>query len=309
MKISKKGVFKILVSISMLTLVLYSVNFTELQASLRQISLPTALVFICGYAFSQVISAFRWWIVSRGAGIQSRFKTAVSAAFVGMYINVFGLGTLGGDLARALLLTGDKNERQISLATVIADRTFGLAVLALIGVSASFFFYSQKLSSSLILVAFGVIVCVALAWVLGPKVAQRFFGDSRVGVLINRMSQGFPRSKSVLLSMFIVASIFHIFQIALFGFLAEGIGVHIPFSFLLVTIPFANIISTLPLSWMGLGIRENVYVFFFVPQFFTHEQAVVCGALWLMAMTATSAIGGILAVAGGGLKLVKARQG
>ena len=266
------------------------------------------MLFILGYALSQVISAYRWWLVSRAAGIKSRFLTAVSAAFVGMYINVFGLGTLGGDVARAMLITGDSKERQTSLATVIADRVFGLAVLALIGVSASFFFYSQKLSAGLLLVAVSFVVLVVGGWAIGPFLARKILGQSRLGQLVERLTQGFPRSPVVLLSMLIVAVIFHLLQISLFGFLADGIGVHVPFSYLLVTIPFVNIISTLPLSWMGLGVRENVYVFFFVPQFFTHEQAVVCGAIWLLGMTATSAIGGVLAVAGGSLKVMRERQ-
>ena len=293
----------------MLALVFYSVDIGELRDHLQNVSVMTVLLLIVGYAFSQVLSALRWWVVTRGAGIESRFHIAVSASFVGMYVNVFGLGTLGGDLARAMLITTDRNQRQTSLATVVADRAFGLAVLLLIGIVASLFFYSDKLSSIMILAALGLVVCVGIGWFLGPIVVQRFFGKTKVGQVIERLSQGFPRDPGVLVSMFVIAAVFHLSQIALFEFLARGVGVSIPFSFLLVTIPFANIISTLPLSWMGLGVRENVYVFFFVPQFLTHEQAVVCGALWLIAMTATSAIGGVIAVASGSLRLVRSPQG
>lgn len=305
---SKKSLIKIIISVLMLALVLYSVDFNELRHNLHSVPITTAIIFVLGYAFSQILSALRWWIVTRGAGIESRFSTAVSAAFVGMYINVFGLGTLGGDVARAMLITNDSRKRQTSLATVIADRSFGLAVLALIGVSASAFFYSQKLSSGLLTVAGGLVVLVAVGWFAGPWLVRRFLGESRAGELIARLVQGFPASPRVLLPMLVVATIFHLMQIALFGYLAHGMGVSIPLSYLLVTIPFANILTTLPLSWMGLGVRENVYVFFFVPEFLTHEQAVVCGALWLVAMTATSAVGGVIAVASGSLKVINAKS-
>ncbi len=306
---SRKSLIKIGISIVMLALVLWSVDLNELRNNLHTVPLATALTLIVGYAFSQVLSALRWWIVTRGAGIDSRFLTAVSASFVGMYINVFGLGTLGGDLARAVLLTGDNQKRQTSLATVVADRAFGLAVLLLIGIVSSLFFYSEKLSTSMLSAAVGLVIAVALGWFVAPTLIGRFFGRTKLNQLMQRLAQGFPRDLKILALMFVVAAIFHLVQIALFGILAEGLGASIPLGYLLVTIPFANIVSTLPLSWMGLGVRENIYVFFFVPQFLTHEQAVVCGALWLVAMTATSAIGGVVAVAGGSLKLVKASQG
>lgn len=289
----------------MLALVLYSVDFNQLRENLKNVPLSTALILVAGYALSQVLSALRWWIVTRGAGIESRFATAVSASFVGMYINVFGFGTLGGDLARAVLITNDAQKRQTSVATVVADRSFGLAVLLLIGIISSIFFYSDKLSMSMLGASIGLVGTVAGAWFLGPKVVDRLFGKTRWNQIVQRVTLGFPRDAGTLISMFIVAAVFHLLQIGLFGMLARGLGAAIPLSYLLVTIPFANIVSTLPLSWMGLGVRENVYVFFFVPQFLTHEQAVVCGALWLIAMTATSAIGGVFAVAGGSLQTVK----
>ena len=309
MKLDKKTLIKCIVSALMLMLVFYSVNLSELQNNLKNVSLSTALLFVAGYATSQVLSALRWWLVTRAAGIESRFQKAVSSTFVGMYINVFGLGTLGGDLARALLLTGDRKKRQISMATVVADRTFGLATLALIGLVASLLFYSEKLKPGLLLVAIVLVIVVAIGWFLGPVIAKGLFAQTKLANLIERLSQGFPRRAKDLVPMALVALSFHLLQIALFGLLARGVGVNIPFSYLLVTIPFANILSTLPLSWMGLGVRENVYVFFFVPQYLTHEQAVVCGALWLIGMTATSAIGGIVAVVSGSLSLVKEQQG
>jgi uncharacterized membrane protein YbhN (UPF0104 family) len=77
--------------------------------------------------------------------------------------------------------------------------------------------------------------------------------------------------------------------------MASGFGTHIPWHVLLVTIPVVNILSTLPISWNGLGVRENGYVFFLAPLILSREQAVAFGAMWLFAMTISSAIGGLVA--------------
>ena len=78
--------------------------------------------------------------------------------------------------------------------------------------------------------------------------------------------------------------------------MAAGFGSHIPWHVLLVTIPVVNILSTLPISWNGLGMRENGYVFFLAPLILSREEAVAFGAMWLFAMTVSSAIGGLVAV-------------
>ena len=72
-----------------------------------------------------------------------------------------------------------------------------------------------------------------------------------------------------------------------------------------------NIASSLPISWQGLGIRENSYIFFLTaaPAIVSKEQAVAFGALWLLAVTVSSAIGGIVALVSGDLRTLKAPLG
>jgi uncharacterized membrane protein YbhN (UPF0104 family) len=65
---------------------------------------------------------------------------------------------------------------------------------------------------------------------------------------------------------------------------------------LLVTIPVINILSSLPISWSGLGVRENGYLFFLAPQFISREHAISFGVMWLLAMAISSAIGALVLV-------------
>ena len=78
--------------------------------------------------------------------------------------------------------------------------------------------------------------------------------------------------------------------------MAIGVGASIPWKSLLVVIPFVNLVSTLPISWQGIGVRENAYVFFLAPAYLSREQALAFGALWLLAVTTASAVGGLLSV-------------
>lgn len=305
---SKKSLVKLLLSAGMLFLVWYSVDFERLKADLRSVPMLTIAGLIFGYMFSQAVSSFRWWIVTRASGIHAPFRTALSATFIGSYLNCFGLGTLGGDIARAILIAPDMKQRQTSFATVVADRGFGLAVLALIGIVASLLFYSQRFGMSFVWIGGSIIGVVTLGWITGPRVMNGLFRGTRWGEIVDRVMRGFPSQPLTIGLLFLVALFFHLLQISLFACMVSGLGISIPWGYLLVAIPFANVASTLPLSWMGLGVRENAYVLLFVPAYMSKEQAVLCGALWLIAMTVSSATGGIVAVLSGDLRMLKKKS-
>jgi uncharacterized membrane protein YbhN (UPF0104 family) len=78
--------------------------------------------------------------------------------------------------------------------------------------------------------------------------------------------------------------------------MAQALGVTVPWPTLLVSIPFVNVLSNLPISWQGLGVRENGYAFFLVPNSLDYEQALAMGVIWLFAVTSSGAIGGLLSL-------------
>lgn len=281
----------------MLAVVYYSVDIAQFKNTFLQVPLLVIVLVAIGYALSQVINSVKWWILARAAGLHVSFLRILTAAFIGQYVNCFGLGTVGGDLTRALLITGSGERKEVGLATVVADRTLGLAVLALIGIISVSVFHSTKLDLGIVHVALGFALLVLGGWALAPKIVPFLLRRwPKLQAKIAATLKAFPAKPSVLFSVIFLSVCFHLLQISLFAVIGRGFGVEIPFSYLLVAIPFSNIISTLPLSWMGLGIRENVYVFFFVPAYLSHEQAVISGAIWLLGMTIASALGGIISI-------------
>ena len=52
--------------------------------------------------------------------------------FIGMFLNVFGLSTIGGDVVRGLYLGGGRRPA-LALNSVLFDRVSGLAILMALG--------------------------------------------------------------------------------------------------------------------------------------------------------------------------------
>lgn len=291
-----KTVFKIVVSVVMLALVLRLVDFSGLRDTLFSINIFAAIVVILGYTAGQVLSTYKWLLIARAGGVQAPYPLALKAYFIGMYVNCFGLGTVGGDVTRGVLLARGEKAKAAAITSVLADRAHGLAVLALLGTvtTAALGHYTLDAAYTYIICAIGVVMVTG--WFVGPKILLKIVGpENRLRQRVEEISQVFPKDTRRVALITFISLAFHILQIALHWVMGKGFGIDLPWTYLLVGIPFVNILSSLPISWNGLGIRENAYVLF-LGAVLTSEQAVAFGALWLVAVTLNSGVGGIVAV-------------
>ena len=298
LKITKKGLLiRLALSICMLGLVLSFAKFDKLTTVLFSIPWYIVLSVIVGYTIGPVLNCFRWLLFARSAGIKSSYAHAIRAYFIGAFVNAFGLGTVGGDVTRAMMLAGNQPVKAAAFASVAADRLHGLAMLALIGSVSAMFANTEHLHPQLLAALSLLAPAIILGWIFGPWFLRKVW--TRPGKIHAKLQQAlnaFPRKVSVLLFVSFLSLLFHLTQISLHMLMAYGLGVSIPWGVLLVVVPFVNIVSSLPISWMGLGVRENAYIFFLSPLFLSHEQAIAFGALWLLSVTVASGIGGIVSV-------------
>lgn len=292
-----KGIIKLCISLAMLFLVLRFTDFHALWGIISSISPSLALLVVFGYFLGQVTSSFKWWNLARAGGVEVPYITALRAYFIGMFVNCFGFGTVGGDLARGILIADGKPVKAAAVTSVIADRAHGLAVLAIIGTVSIMIFGSHSLESHYILLLglFGLMIIGG--WFIGPAIVRAIFReDHRWRDRIDRLLAAFPHNPRTILYITTISIFFHLLQISLHKIMGLAVGVDISWAVLLVAIPFVNILSSLPISWNGLGVRENAYVFFLFPAVLSKEQCLAFGALWLLSVTVCSAIGGIWSV-------------
>jgi uncharacterized membrane protein YbhN (UPF0104 family) len=304
-----KTIIKLLMTVVMVTVVAVSISFDKLLSTLSQISPITALLVIISYTLGQLMSSVKWWTIARSGGISVPYSTALKAYFIGMFVNCFGsgLGTVGGDVARGILISNGLPKKTEGIAAVVADRIHGLTVLSIIALVTSQIFLSDRVPGWLLLSLLTLIVGFISAWILGPAILRRIPSSNKFATKLRQVAAIFPREPGVLAIITIISVVFHCTQILLHAVMANAVGATIPLATLFVVIPLVNIASSLPISWNGLGVRENSYIYFLTaaPALVTVEQATALGALWLLAVTATSAIGGIVALVSGDLKLLK----
>ena len=244
------------------------------------------------YVVSQAVSAIRWLLIARSAGFALRVRTALKYYFVGMFFNFLGPSLLGGDVVRSLYLAGGHERIASAAATVALDRYVGFVWLAVLGSVAQLAFGSFSIPVRLVWATHGLAIVALMSWFFLPAIASR------------RMPPGFSRVRA---EVSVISVAFHGVQILGAVALARAVSPSTPWRYCFVFHPLVAIVSALPISVAGLGVRESSYVYFLASVGGAPvSEARAFAAAWLAVVTAASAIGGIVFLLnGGGLPAVR----
>lgn len=278
-------VCRVAISAVALYLAFAAADLGEIGRSLAAAGLMPVAATLAVYLAGQVVSALRWMLIARSVGFVLPVSTAVTYYFIGMFFNFFGPSMLGGDIARSLYLARGRERIATAAAAVAFDRYVGFVWLAVMGSLALFAFGSFSLPNRVVLASHGLAVTALGSWFLLPTIGSR------------RLPAGFFR---VRLAVSAISVAFHVLQIAGAIVLVQAVSPDTPWRYCFVFHPLVAIISALPISVAGLGVRESGYVYFLASVGASTSHAGAFAAGWLAVIAAASAIGGILFLANGG---------
>jgi glycosyltransferase 2 family protein len=273
-------VVRIAISLAALWLAFGRADLAEVAGAMGAAG-PLPIAMTLGvYASSQVVSAIRWLLIARATGFVLRARTAVTYYFIGMFFNFLGPSLLGGDVVRSLYLAGGHERIAAAAATVALDRYVGFVWLAVLGSVAQLAFGSFSIPVRLVWATHGLAIVALMSWFLLPAIASR------------RMPSGFLRVRAKVSAISVA---FHGVQILAAVALARAVSPSTPWRYCFVFHPLVAIVSALPISVAGLGVRESSYVYFLASVGAAPvSEARAFAAAWLAAVTAASAIGGII---------------
>jgi uncharacterized membrane protein YbhN (UPF0104 family) len=168
-----KSLLKILLSVGLLVWVAFSVDFSKLSGTIHAIPFRYVALVIGCYGLGQLLSSYKWWTLAKAAGIVVPYRTALKAYFIGMFVNCFGLGMVGGDVARGVMIANGMPKKSEGIGTVVADRIHGLAVLSGLALVAAAFLGSGRVPRELIALRGVLLIGFIATWVIGPAFLAR----------------------------------------------------------------------------------------------------------------------------------------
>lgn len=290
-----KLLVKLAISGGLLYLIFRNVKVDALLQSARLISLETLVLVSFLYLVSQLLSALKWRILIQGVGIARGLGHVIRAYVFGMFVNVFGLGTVGGDVARAVALKPERGERAAIFATVLADRVQGLAVLLAVGCFTTGILRPSHFPDYVIYTAYLMLIGIVGFWFAGPFLLLHFFGKlPKINNIATQIGRAFPSQTEPLVTTTLISFMCHALQIFAFFVIAQELEAPVTLAYLFAVIPMVNTLATLPVSISGIGVRESVLILLLAPTGVQEEACVAMGAVWLFTSSLVSALGGVI---------------
>lgn len=295
---------KLAVSSGLLALILSKIPWESISGIMRRMDFPTFAAAILCYLAANYLSSIRWnLLVSRTISTNRLF----SYYMIGAFFNTCLPGLVGGDAVKAYYLSRDlklqdqraglsDTERPphdtpltVAIASVFMDRYIGLGALLTLGMIA--YPFGQTYFGS-----------TGSLWLL-PGL---FLGYGAVSLLLLLMPAGSPirmlssftayvsryrTSPGILLQTFgysLVIQIIGFFSVYL---LARGLTIPVDFLSIVLFLPIIIILTLLPVSISGLGVREGAFVFFFGAIGVEAQQALALSLLWFLSVVAAGVWG------------------
>ena len=259
---------KILTSVTLLMVVFEDVQFNVVfdefnNMNLRVVSLIFSLMFL-----QLLIASLRWFKILNYLNITLSYKKCAAYTWAGMFFSQALPSSLGGDAYKIFQIKTLGHSYKGAFCSVVSDRLFGLigviTLILMFPFAALATGHQKILGFEIKFLMYAALACMLLYFffVKALKNFQNSYHFSKVYQLFDRLLLFKAPLKTLCL---IVTSSFLIHSITILIFLAivHSFSVGIPFVLYIFLIPMMILVTTLPISIAGWGVREGFFVYTF----------------------------------------------
>jgi uncharacterized protein (TIRG00374 family) len=250
------------------------VSFQDVASNLRRVSFAFVVFAWCFYAFSQWISAYRWQILLRARGVEVSLSELFSFYMIGMFVNNFMPGSIGGDVVKSYYLYRRIRKLEISVVSVFLERFTGLLGLCLLALATLAIGYRYLRSAMVVASVCGsaafLVLIVVVLWQL-PNIIARIpivgrFVPKRLSESAAELYDALASYRNhmpTLLAAVAISAVLQLMLASYFSLASVAMGIPIDLIYFLLFLPAVTLVSLIPLSLGGLGIREASMVVLF----------------------------------------------
>ena len=261
------NILKIVVSVGLLIFIFSTIDrdafFNAVQRANSWWLLAALLMILLGV----VIRAYRWQILLDAIGVRVPIGELTAIYFIGFLFNNLLPSGLGGDAMRMIELNRHSSRASDAVTSVVVDRFLGLSALQAIALLALLFDWQAVPSA----VAYFTVAIFLSGLVAGYLLINRPLYASlrlRLGLfrrltdfkMIGNLFESFQRYPLPALGRsYLVSLIFNVSLIAMNAFLGWALGAQATLAQYAVFVPITSLVLIIPISFAGLGVREETY--------------------------------------------------
>ncbi len=256
---------KVAVSATLVTWLLWRTPVSDIGSRLSALDAKTVVGGLVLSIASWWISAVRLWFLAP----EFSLRAIVRETFIALYYGTVLPGQMAGDVIKAYRLSHAQSGPGQAVGATLVDRVVAMFALFLIGacVVPRVEQAPRALSVLLPLAAAGILIGMLVLAL--PRVHTlcsrrlRISQPSGLAVLLGRLVDGLHgvlQHPLRLFACFMLALIFHGFCVAIHLVLAQGLGIELPIAAWFLAYAGVALLTLMPISIAGLGLRESGYV-------------------------------------------------
>ena len=262
-------ILKILVSISLISVLLWGVDWRDIAGRFQNLDPVLAILSFVFLSIQYPVSAWKWRKALYLHGVQQPYGRLMRILCIAFFFNNFLPTAIGGDAYRAYRTFEQSARPAHAISAVVLERLLGVLALLFLGYLSAIYLvafgdlmHREWIAAALILAAVGCVIC-AIAWRLDLPIVRRFwrklmrfrklepFFDSMRTIKRHRQHLPGLIGLSLLFQAIAVFTVSLLFaSIGLTGQLAES-G---------FTAAAAGAAGILPISINGVGVVEGSFV-------------------------------------------------
>ncbi|MCW3017273.1 MAG: hypothetical protein JWO02_4365 [Solirubrobacterales bacterium] len=259
--------FRGIVTLALLVIVFSHLDWSSIDEKVRTGHPTWGLLSVVAVAAALVVGALRWDRLLRASGIALPRRELYRIYATTCFANAFLPTSVGGDVARPLMVSRRGPLLVRAAVTVLLERLAALLALLLLawtGTALEPDAVSTGALTALAVVSTGLVV-VALLIAIGPSpvrrlvraaVPTRFAGHlDEVAAVLSAF-----RRPGVVWPVLLLSTVFQALVTIQLVLLAKIIGVELPFGLAAVALALVTLATLLPISIGGFGVREGSYV-------------------------------------------------
>jgi len=266
-----QNTIKVIIAFVLLIVLLTKLDIEQMISSLAQANISFLFLATAIFLARNIFAARRWQLLLATKGIKHSLIQLTRYYLIGAFFSLFLPSAVSGDIIRAYYSTKDSSNPIISITAVIVERIIGL--IAILSFAFGALILSTRLFNNEIINWISIIGVMLLLFTLvlffiNLDFLQRYkFSKLKiVKELINYLVtiQQYRHQPRVLLSVFGISLLYQLLAVFSSYISSLAIGETLGFNIFLVIFAISSVLSMIPISLGGIGVREGSMTFLLV---------------------------------------------
>jgi len=263
------GILRACVSLGLLLLLAWIVDLGQLTVVLLGMDGPLFGLAVLVALADRALMIGKWYPLLRAQDLGIPLGQAAAAYLAAGFASMFLPASVGGDVLRTIALGAGRGATWEVGASIVVERTLGLAASAVLCAAALALAFVHSLPLAFLLpwvvaaaAAVGGIALLALwpgpeRW-LERKWEQRWIQHARRFALALALYRNHP---GTVVAVGVASLVEHTFPIVVFWILTHALDLEVPLLALVIAVPLTLLVGRLPIAIAGIGVIEGALVY------------------------------------------------